>query len=570
MAISIGDAVLKLGVDTKSFDKGMTGLTGRIKQHRKAIGLAMVGIGASIIAVGVSSIKTWAAMGDEIGKMSRKIGFSTVTLSELKHAAELSGGSLTGVEKAVKKMAMSISDAKDGLATYIREFEKIGVNVIELENLSPEEQFLKIAYAIAAVEDPMQRLSSAQKIFGRAGADLLPMLDQGAEGLDKMRQAAHDLNVVFEDTTAAEEFTDAMLELEKSITGIKKTIAEELAPQLKETIDSITGMVVAVSKLAREYPGLTSIIVKGSMVFAGLLIAIGGVMVAGKLLLPVISLIGLAISALMGPIGLLIAGLGMIAWGIFQIFQNKAKTKKYQDAYMKALEGEHEAYVKLLEDKENLTEVEQIYLDAVKASTEATETNTAAVEENDAATAQLGDTLEDVSDTTKYMTELQRKLEQAYYGSAGAVETLTAAQTYNAMRARELGIGFGDGGPGGAGWESWRGFQRGRKEEELGLPPGSLPPSWVPEMTPEGLGWNIVEPPGGWEEFQHGGIISKPTLALMGEQAPRIKEAVIPESMWGKIGGSPNVIVHVYLGGDEFTDLIVDQVTEKVKLQGGL
>ena len=50
MAISIGDAVLQLGVDTKDLEKGMKGVGATIKKHQKAIGIGMTAAGGAILA----------------------------------------------------------------------------------------------------------------------------------------------------------------------------------------------------------------------------------------------------------------------------------------------------------------------------------------------------------------------------------------------------------------------------------------------------------------------------------------------------------------------------------------
>jgi len=74
------------------------------------------------------------------------------------------------------------------MATYQRAFERINVDYNELADLSPEEQFETIAFAIADLEDPTLRAATAQDIFGRAGTQLLPLFAEGAEGLDALRQ----------------------------------------------------------------------------------------------------------------------------------------------------------------------------------------------------------------------------------------------------------------------------------------------------------------------------------------------------------------------------------------------
>jgi len=132
VAISLGDALLKIGVDKKDFDRDMKGLSGAIKRHKKAIGIAMVGMGVAAIGAAAASVKAFADMGDEVQKMALRTGMSTEALSELRHAAEISGASLTTIEKGVKKMSKTIVDADEGMATYIRSFDRIGLSAEEL------------------------------------------------------------------------------------------------------------------------------------------------------------------------------------------------------------------------------------------------------------------------------------------------------------------------------------------------------------------------------------------------------------------------------------------------------
>ena len=281
MAISVGDALLTVGVDTKDLDKGMKGIGASIKKHQKAIGLGMVAAGGAILAAGALSIKTFAQMGDEVHKMALRTGFATESLSRFKYALEIGGAELGTLEKGVKKMSMTISDAKDGLATYTREFDKIGVSVEELEGLSPEDQFMKIALAVAAIEDPMQRASSAQKIFGKAGTAMLPMLADGEEGLRKMLAEAEKFSPIFgkEAAEAAAKLTDQMGQLKGATTKVQMVIAEQLVPILIPLIDKIRDIIAGISEWAKEHSGLTRVIILGTTALGGLLLALGPLLI---------------------------------------------------------------------------------------------------------------------------------------------------------------------------------------------------------------------------------------------------------------------------------------------------
>ena len=281
MAISVGDAYVKLGLNTTSFDKGMQGLKGQIQKHSRAIGMAMTAAGGAILAAGALSVKTYAQMGDEVQKMALRTGFSTEALSELRHAAEISGASLSTLEKGVKRMSGTILDAQDGLETYIRAFRHIGIEMKELDGLDPEEQFFRIAEGISQLEDPTTRAAIAQDMFGRAGTELLPLFAQGTEGIAALREEAHELGIVFDQEAAdkAANFTDAMHRLSEATSGVKMAIAENLIPILMPLIDKIKEAISGMTEWAKEHPGLTKAIVILTGVLAGLLLVLGPLMI---------------------------------------------------------------------------------------------------------------------------------------------------------------------------------------------------------------------------------------------------------------------------------------------------
>ena len=249
MANVIGEFVAKIGADTGKFNKGVDKADTRmgkfaagVKKHGKMIALAFIAIGTAATATALKIVKDYAKAGDEIQKMALRTDFATESLSEFKHALELSGASLETLEKGVKKMAKTIVDAADGLATYVRAFDRMGLSAEELINLAPEKQFEKITMALAAMENPTLRAATAQEVFGRAGTALLPMLAQGAEGIAAMRQEARDLGLVFdqEAADAAAKFNDDLLRLKGTVTGLKMEIAEELLPTLNTLAVSFT------------------------------------------------------------------------------------------------------------------------------------------------------------------------------------------------------------------------------------------------------------------------------------------------------------------------------------------
>jgi len=271
-----GDSVSKVKSDTKSM-KGMSEKTSA--QFRK-MGTGMTVAGAAIVGATTKMIGKFVETGDWIDKMSKRTGIGAEALSELAHAADISGAGLNDIEKSVKKMAKSITDADSGLTTYQRSFERLGLDWRKIADLSPEEQFTEIGGAIANLKSETEMAATAQEIFGRSGTTLLPLFKEGKEGIRKLREEAHALGVVY-DTEMAEsaaELKDAQTRLKESFQGVGIALSTSLAPALTEIVDKITGVITKVSDWAKKNPGLSGTIMKVTLGLGALLSTMGPLM----------------------------------------------------------------------------------------------------------------------------------------------------------------------------------------------------------------------------------------------------------------------------------------------------
>ena len=234
--------VKAVGKDTKT----MGGWVKQNSKQFKAMGLAIAAVGTIAIATFSKMIKKFVETGDMIDKMSKRTGFAAETLSELAHAADISGADITALEKSTKKMSKAIVDASFGLETYLRVFRGLGLEIEDLLELNPEEQFLKIGNAIADMENDTLRTAAAVDVFGKAGTLLIPLFKEGSEGIRKLREEAHKLGKVFDEEAAAKaaNLMDAQTRLKAAFQGFGFTLAEEFVPILTNVADTFTDMVV--------------------------------------------------------------------------------------------------------------------------------------------------------------------------------------------------------------------------------------------------------------------------------------------------------------------------------------
>lgn len=546
----------------------MKGIGNTIKKHHKAIGLGMAAAGGAILAAGALSIKTFAEMGDEVQKMALRTGFSTEALSELRHAAELSGTQLGSLEKASKTLSGAILDAGFGLETYVRAFDKIGLSYEDLKRLSPEDQFLAVMEALAGLTDESEKAALAADIFGRAGTQLLPMLANGTEGLSEMRQEAHDLGVVFDQEAAnkAAEFNDAMQRMGESVSGVKMVIAGELIPVLMPLIEKVKEVISGISAWMKEHPRLTKVIIIGTTALGILLVVLGGLLIT----LPLISsgfhiLTGALLSAKAAVWGLKIA-----AWEIVIILTSLAAVVLMVASAIR---------VKGIPTYKD-------YADTIKATvgwlfslTSGLFDVNAMLNQHQDAIAVARREVDGIREATKLYTEEEvkaaiatgwvitrtKELESSAGSLKGKVDKLTASVEGLSGAYRQLQSFTGRGLFAGAvaGLEERKG--RPLRTGEISHLYETL---YDPESVAERMG--ISEEQLELEQFQHGGTINEPTLltslrtmrpyAIAGEKG---KEHVVPDG-----GGSRMVNIFVELDGRVIAKAIGQPLVDELRLRG--
>lgn len=334
MAINAGDVLWNVKADISEFKKGMKEAQDGAKKLKaswgdasKKIGKAMTIAGGAITATVGASIKVWAEAGDEVQKMAQRTGFATETLSELRFAAERSGTTIQSLEKATKKMSTVIFEAgeeakkasqstkKNAVATgtYTDALKTLGLQYSDLQDLTPEKQFEKLAFAIADLEDHTTKAAVAQEIFGRAGTEMLPMLAQGSRGLEQLKQRARDLGLVFDQEAAnkAAQFQDAMLDLKESAKSLMFVIAEAVVPTLIGAVNWITNAVQSVRQFANENPNLANTLITVTAAVGGLMLALGPLLI----LLPGMVQAFVLIKAGVAAMGAAMAGAGITGFG---------------------------------------------------------------------------------------------------------------------------------------------------------------------------------------------------------------------------------------------------------------
>lgn len=241
----------RIGLNSTAFQRGLAKLRRAAGRFAKGFGRALASAGKALAILSIAGIaaavagitlliKRTAAYGDVIDKMAKRTGTSVEFLQKLKHAAELGGSSLEGMEKAIRTLAKATTEADDGMATYSDEFDKLGVSVRntsgQLKNT--ETIFVEVAKALAKVENSTARVSIAQQLLGRSGTQVLAIMADGADAFVDAMQEAEDLGLIMspQDVKNAAEFTDQMTRTKGVLAGIGRNFAAALLPSLNAAL----------------------------------------------------------------------------------------------------------------------------------------------------------------------------------------------------------------------------------------------------------------------------------------------------------------------------------------------
>jgi len=196
--------------------------------------IAAAGIGLAI-KKSIDAVGDLAAYGDEIDKMSQKMGISAQAYQEWDAILQHSGSSINAMKPAFKTLqAQAIANADA--------FQKLGISQEEVANLSQEDLFAKTIEGLQNVSDENERAELASKLLGRSYMELGPLLNTSAADTEAMRQRVHELGGVMSDEAvkASAAYQDSLQDMNTALAGMGRTILANFLPSFTGIMDGIS------------------------------------------------------------------------------------------------------------------------------------------------------------------------------------------------------------------------------------------------------------------------------------------------------------------------------------------
>jgi len=257
---------MKLNKLQKDFDNSLKDFTDKANKMGAAWGkvvdsivgplkqIAIVGSVAGAAVYGLA-YKT-AKMGDDAVKGASKMGVTTQQFSEMAYAATQSGMSVEQFSGNMGRLNKIVSDSvKKGVSEVYVNNKRLMSLRDENKNVKDRTRLLiEASDAFKKLTDENEKFTFATMMFGKSGADMIPMLEQGGDAIRKMMNDADRLGIVFDDLAGqkASAFIDSWGELKAAAQGLSIAVGQQLHEPLTRVNQAISGWIVANRELIAQ------------------------------------------------------------------------------------------------------------------------------------------------------------------------------------------------------------------------------------------------------------------------------------------------------------------------------
>ena len=247
MALNL-EALLRIKADVigenniRRLGNSMQGLQGQAKNAamgfnnlKGAVGAFGAAIAGSAIVGGLGAIvKKSIDAGDELFNLQAKTGIAANALIGLGNAAKLADVDQATLGKGLTKLSINLVKAAEGNDALARKFEALGVSVKGADGqvVSADVALKQVADRFADMPDGAQKAAAAVALFGKSGADLIPLLNEGAAAMEEFTYKVSD-----DFAARSDLFNDTITEFGIKTQGFGLELTNALLPALQSILE---------------------------------------------------------------------------------------------------------------------------------------------------------------------------------------------------------------------------------------------------------------------------------------------------------------------------------------------
>jgi hypothetical protein len=257
----VADVALRFGAT----DDGLTAQFRRVsnqlsnfERESNRVGTAVSGtfarLGSTIAGIAASgfAVREVLQFADGLTKAAAQTGIAVESLQRLQFIAGQVGASTDSITRSITRLQVTLVSAGEGSAQAAQALGRLGIPVQDFINLAPDEQFQRVAQQLAGIQNPAERAAAAVGLFGRGGAELLPVLVQTGEQLETIQGQLSGLGGTVSESAvvAVDDLGDALGRLKIGAVGLGTELLALVAGPLTTTLDTFNELIGSVRILA--------------------------------------------------------------------------------------------------------------------------------------------------------------------------------------------------------------------------------------------------------------------------------------------------------------------------------
>lgn len=209
-----------------------------LKTTAAVIGAAMTAATAAAVATGkafIGAANDVANYGDNIDKMSQKMGISAQAYQEWDFILKHNGASIDGMKTSMLKLTKAAESGNDA-------FKALGISQEDLSKMSTEEIFAATIKGLQNIEDQGKRTVLANQLLGKGATELGSLLNSSAADTEAMRAQLHELGGVMSDDAvkAAANYKDQLLNMNTALSGVKNNMISKFLPGISQVMNGLS------------------------------------------------------------------------------------------------------------------------------------------------------------------------------------------------------------------------------------------------------------------------------------------------------------------------------------------
>lgn len=229
---------------------------GDIAKKGVMVGTAVAAGVATAAGALVGMVTKTSETADRIDKLSAKTGLSKQAFQEWDYVLGQNGIEIEKMQTGMKTLTANMDAAAAGNENMAGAFDSLGVSVTNADGSlrGQEETMNDVILKLADMPNGTEKARLATELFGKAGVELMPMLNNGAEGIEELKNRSHELGLVMSDeaVNAGVVFGDTLDDVKDSLGMVATKVGSEVMPIVQKMLDWVLANMPTIQSVASK------------------------------------------------------------------------------------------------------------------------------------------------------------------------------------------------------------------------------------------------------------------------------------------------------------------------------